>query len=93
MKLLQFVRAIAGNDAEFLAIIKEIDSWRESEGITRFNASLARESCNFTREEHRQALNLACQALRDAEAHRPHRNPQPGYGQGQSSCHSALLFG
>lgn len=92
MKTLPFLRAIAQDEATFLSLIEEIDTWRNDEGITLFHVSLERFSHCFTEEEKRKALDLACEALRSAETDRQTRRTPARKRKDYGAGHPLLPF-
>lgn len=78
MKLLQFIREITDSDEEFLAVIKEMNIWIKGEGNAENNKSLYVPNyngrLNFTRKEHRDALERATKTLRQQKTYRDYKS-------------------
>ncbi len=78
MNLLQFIRYIADSDEEFLAIIKEMNSWCEDEKSSRSIYTINNTGrFNFTKDEYKKAIDTASQAFRSGKADKHHREHHP----------------
>jgi len=96
MKLLHFIREISDNEEEFLAIIKEMNSWvqnNEEENKQRFVRLPHNFSrFNFSRDEYRKALDIATNAIQNTETHRENRQINSLHRENKSISTPSLFF-
>ena len=100
INILNFIREITDSDEEFLAVIEEMNKWmgislgRENEEIEKriFYIPNNIRRFNFTRDEYREAFNIATKSVSRRKTDTHHRKNISKHRENKSPSYSSLLW-
>ncbi len=94
MKFLDYLQNITDSEEEFIAIVKEMNSWCENEKNENRTVHMPHNlhRFGFTREEYKRAFAVSEKALQSRKTDREYKQTLSRHGESESSCDIVLFW-